>query len=66
MRGRYSSQPDVQAQTCLLYVLRVSHISHVVHRRTSCIPEALLADYQKLLSSNPSRRLNPAKERRVL
>lgn len=30
-------------------------------RRTDYIPQALLQDYQKLLSSNPSRRLNPAK-----
>ncbi|KAF5836824.1 kinase-like domain-containing protein [Dunaliella salina] len=30
-------------------------------RQTDCIPQALLGDYQKLLSSTPSRRLNPAK-----
>ena len=30
-------------------------------RRTDVIPPALLGDYQKLLSSVPSRRLNPAK-----
>eukprot|EP00798_Chlamydomonas_sp_ICE-L_P002840 gene2840-17741_t len=30
-------------------------------RRTDGIPQALLQDYQKLLSSNPSRRLNPNK-----
>jgi SCY1-like protein 1 len=30
-------------------------------RRTECIPPALLADYQMLLSSNTGRRLNPAK-----
>mmetsp|Transcript_8758 Transcript_8758/g.18684 ORF Transcript_8758/g.18684 Transcript_8758/m.18684 type:complete len:802 (-) Transcript_8758:459-2864(-) len=30
-------------------------------RRTDLMPQALLADYQKLLSSAPSRRLNPAK-----
>ncbi|KXZ49263.1 hypothetical protein GPECTOR_22g856 [Gonium pectorale] len=30
-------------------------------RRTDVMPPALLADYQKLLSSAPARRLNPAK-----
>jgi SCY1-like protein 1 len=30
-------------------------------RRTDVIPPALLADYQKLLSSQVGRRLNPAK-----
>ncbi|XP_078446566.1 kinase family with ARM repeat domain-containing protein isoform X2 [Wolffia australiana] len=30
-------------------------------RDTSAIPKSLLPDYQRLLSSNPSRRLNPAK-----
>jgi SCY1-like protein 1 len=30
-------------------------------RRTDVIPPALLADYQKLLSSQTGRRLNPAK-----
>ena len=30
-------------------------------RRTDVIPAALLGDYQKLLSSAPSRRLNPSK-----
>lgn len=30
-------------------------------RRTDVIPPAMLADYQKLLSSNTGRRLNPAK-----
>lgn len=37
--------------------------SHAVPllRRTDVIPAALLGDYQKLLSSNPPRRLNPSK-----
>ena len=30
-------------------------------RRTDCIPPALLQDYQKLLGSAPTRRLNPSK-----
>jgi SCY1-like protein 1 len=30
-------------------------------RRTEVIPPALLSDYQKLLSSQPARRLNSAK-----
>ena len=30
-------------------------------RRTDVIPAALLGDYQKLLSSAPTRRLNPSK-----
>lgn len=34
-------------------------------RRTDVIPAALMGDYQKLLSSAPSRRLNPAKVRRA-
>jgi hypothetical protein len=29
-------------------------------RRTEVIPPALLGDYQKLLNSNPARRLNPS------
>lgn len=33
-------------------------------RNTEVIPPALLADYQKLLSSTPARRLNPAQARR--
>ena len=32
-------------------------------RRTDIIPVALLGDYQKLLSSAPTRRLNPSKVR---
>jgi len=30
-------------------------------RNTKCMPEGLLQDYQRLLGSQPSRRLNPAK-----
>ncbi|CAI7802369.1 unnamed protein product [Closterium sp. NIES-53] len=30
-------------------------------RNTACIPKTLLPDYQRLLSSAPARRLNPAK-----
>lgn len=30
-------------------------------RRTDAIPQALLSDYQKLLASQPARRLNPSK-----
>ena len=36
-------------------------LSLLTPRRTDVIPQALLGDYQKLLSSAPSRRLNPSK-----
>lgn len=49
---------------CLQEVFSVQPLTAVEQlRRTEFIPPALLSDYQKLLSSQIPRRLNPAKVR---
>ena len=46
---------------CFAWPHRVPVAPLPASRRTDVIPAALLGDYQKLLSSAPTRRLNPSK-----
>mmetsp|Transcript_22045 Transcript_22045/g.61184 ORF Transcript_22045/g.61184 Transcript_22045/m.61184 type:complete len:774 (-) Transcript_22045:119-2440(-) len=54
---------DAWGTGCLMHEVYANSALQKIEelRDTSCIPEGLMQDYQRLLSSQPTRRLNPAK-----